>query len=104
VHLVRAPRPDNEGVIYLKVSADLPLFVNEALVARSLGSLLPGFVPVPLAIDAARGWLALADFGEVVGWEAPADVKIEVIRRFARLQIASADWKVLHHWPSRLLP
>lgn len=82
--------PTTGGMIYFKVSSDLPLFVNEALVTRCLGSLFPGFVPAPLAIDAGRGWLALADFGEEVGWEAPAEVKIEVFRRFAQLQIASA--------------
>jgi hypothetical protein len=82
--------PTMGGMIYFKVSSDLPLFVNEALVTRCLGALFPGFVPAPLAIDAGRGWLALADFGEEVGWEAPAEVKIEVFRRFAQLQIASA--------------
>ena len=82
--------PTTGGMIYFKVSSDLPLFVNEALVTQCLGALFPGFVPVPLTIDAGRGWLALADFGEEVGWEAPADVKIEVFRRFAQLQIASA--------------
>jgi DNA-binding CsgD family transcriptional regulator len=82
--------PATEGMIYFKVSSGLPLFVNEALVTRCLGSLFPEFVSAPLAIDAGRGWLALADFGEEVGWEAPAEVKIEVFRRFAQLQIASA--------------
>jgi len=51
--------PTTRGMIYLKASCDLPLFVNEAVVTQCLGSLFPEFVPAPLAIDAGRGWLAL---------------------------------------------
>jgi len=82
--------PTTGGMVYFKASADMPLFVNEALVTRTLASLFPEFVPAPVAIDASRGWLALPDFGVEVGRDAPLDVKIDIIRRFAQLQIASA--------------
>ena len=83
--------PTTRGMVYFKASADMPLFVNEALVTRALSSMFPEFVPAPLAIDARRDWLALADFGEEVGWDAPLDVKIVIFRRFAQLQMASVE-------------
>lgn len=83
--------PTTRGMIYLKASADLPLFVNEAVVTQCLGSLFPGFVPVTLAIDTERRWLALADFGQAMEWDTPAAIRIEAFRSFARLQIASAE-------------
>ncbi len=81
--------PTTRGMVYFKASADMPLFVNEALVTRALGSMFPEFVPAPLAIDGRRGWLALADFGEEVSQAAPLDVKNAIFRRFAQLQMAS---------------
>jgi hypothetical protein len=78
------------GMVYFKASADMPLFVNEALVTRALSSLFPEFVPAPLAIDASRDWLALPDFGAEVRWDAPLDV-IDIFRRFAQLQMASVQ-------------
>jgi hypothetical protein len=83
--------PTTRGMVYFKASADMPLFVNEALVTRALSSLFPEFVPAPLAIDVSRDWLALPDFGEEVSWDAPLDVKIDIFRRFAQLQIASVE-------------
>jgi hypothetical protein len=83
--------PTTRGMVYFKASADMPLFVNEALVTCALSSLFPEFVPAPVAIDASRDWLALPDFGMEVGPDAPLDVKIDIIRRFAKLQVASAQ-------------
>jgi Phosphotransferase enzyme family len=83
--------PTTCGMVYFKASADMPLFVNEALVTRALSSMFPEFVPAPLAIDAGRDWLALPDFGEAVSWDASLDVKIVIFRRFAQLQMASVE-------------
>ena len=83
--------PTTRGMVYFKASADMPLFVNEALVTRALSSLFLEFVPAPLAIDVRRDWLALPDFGEEVSSDAPLDVKIVVFRRFAQLQMASVE-------------
>ncbi len=80
--------PTTRGMVYFKASADMPLFVNEAVVTRALSSMFPEFVPAPLAIDARRDWLALPDFGAEVRWDAPLDV-IDIFRHFAQLQMAS---------------
>jgi len=47
-------------------------------------------VPAPLAVDAARGWLLLADLGEELGWEVPVERIEGALRAFARLQVAAA--------------
>jgi hypothetical protein len=55
----------------------------------ALARLFPGRVPAPVAAEPGRGYLALADFGAEVGWHAPVEVKEDVVREFARLQLAS---------------
>jgi aminoglycoside/choline kinase family phosphotransferase len=47
-------------------------------------------VPAPLAVDPDRGWMLLADFGGELGWDAPAELREDVVRAFARLQIEAA--------------
>jgi hypothetical protein len=56
----------------------------------ALAELLGEAVPAPLAVDAERGWMVLADFGEELGWEAPVEVVEDVARAFARLQVRAA--------------
>lgn len=73
-------------VLYLKVPARLPLFVEEGVVTAALAELFPGHVPAPLAVEPEEGWFLLADLGEPVGWDAPLDARIEMVRRFAMLQ------------------
>ena len=83
--------PTTSGDVWFKASRDLPLFVNEAVLIRELAGLFPGHVPAPLAVDAERRWMALADFGPEVGWDAPAADREDVLATFARLQIQAAS-------------
>lgn len=78
------------GPVYIKAIANAPLFAPEAAVTVALARLFPDQVPEPVAADLDRGWLALADFGPELGWDAPVDVRAEMLRRWARLQQASA--------------
>ena len=59
--------PTAQGDVYFKAVRDSPLFVNEAVVTRALAALFPDHVPAPLALDAERRWMALADFGAELG-------------------------------------
>jgi hypothetical protein len=82
--------PTDRGAAYLKATVSLPLFVDEGAVTRALAGLFPGRVPAPLAVDAARGWMLLADFGQELGWDAPVELREDVVRAFARLQVEAA--------------
>jgi Phosphotransferase enzyme family len=83
--------PTAQGDVYFKAVRESPLFVNEAVVTRALAALFPDHVPAPLAIDAEHRWMALADFGAELGWDAPVQVREDVLRTFARLQIEAAS-------------
>jgi hypothetical protein len=86
--ILRAPTA--RGDVYFKAMRESPPFVNEGVVMRALAELFPDHVPAPLAVDAERRWLVLADFGQALGWEAPVEVREEVLRTFARVQIQAA--------------
>jgi Phosphotransferase enzyme family len=86
--ILRAPTV--HGDVYLKATRDSPLFVNEAVVTRELAALFPDQVPAPLAVDAERRWMALADFGVELGWDAPVEVREDALRTFAGLQVRAA--------------
>ena len=77
-------------VLYLKVPARLPLFVEEGPVTAALAELFPGQVPAPVAFEPDEGWFLLPDLGDEVGWGAPLETREEMFRRFARLQRRSA--------------
>ncbi|HYK06585.1 MAG TPA: aminoglycoside phosphotransferase family protein [Gaiellaceae bacterium] len=81
---VRTDGPD----LWFKVSAPLPLFVDEAAVTAELAERFPGYVPPPLAVEAEHGWLLFAEF-DVVGWGEPLETRCELFRRFAVLQRCS---------------
>jgi hypothetical protein len=83
-------QPTDRGDVYLKANIDAPLFGNEARAVETLFALFPGRVPMPVALDPARGWLVTPDLGEVIGWSATVDIREEVVREFARLQLGSA--------------
>jgi hypothetical protein len=78
------------GAVFFKVALDTPLFANEASVVTELAALFPDEVPTPLAIDRGRRFLVLAHAGPVVGWGAPIEIREDVMRAAARLQIRSA--------------
>jgi len=82
--------PTTDGYVYFKTAAAMPLFADEAAVTATLAAMFPDAVPIPLAVDTDRGWLALADFGAPLGWTAPKSARIDLVRDFARLQIATA--------------
>ena len=86
--ILRAPTAT--GDVYFKVAADLPLFVNEAVVMQGLAERYPRHVPAPLRIDRERGWMLLPDFGRELGWAAPIERREEALRAFGQLQIDSA--------------
>ncbi|CAN5558171.1 hypothetical protein BH10CHL1_BH10CHL1_33630 [soil metagenome] len=79
--------PTDQGDFYFKVSGGSPLFVNEARVIQGLAQCFPDRIPAPRAIDAARNWMLLADFGSEIGWQAPLTVREAVLTAFGRLQI-----------------
>lgn len=81
--------PTAAGSIWLKSTVAAPLFADEARVTVALDRLFPGQVPRAVAVEPDRGWLALADFGPELGWQAPVADREEALRRFARLQQAS---------------
>ena len=87
---VRTSGPD----LYFKVSAPLPLFVEEASVTAMLAERFPGYVPAPLAIEPQRGWFLLPEFDDLIGWQPPLEVHEELFRRYAGLQRRSADLTV----------
>lgn len=74
---------------FFKVSATLPLFVNEALVVPALSELLPDFVAAPAAVDEDRGWVLSRDLGDVDEEPTPAGLE-DFFRSAARMHIVSA--------------
>jgi Phosphotransferase enzyme family len=79
-------QPTTAGDVYLKETVDSPLFVSEAAVIPLLADLFPRHVPTPLAVDPERGWIATADFGAELGWEASVPARQEALRQYAELQ------------------
>ena len=77
--------------LYFKVSARLPLFVEEASVTAMLAERFPGYVPAPLAVEPAWGWFLLPEFDDLIGWQPPIEVHEELFRRYAGLQRRSVD-------------
>ncbi|MEZ4621103.1 MAG: phosphotransferase [Caldilineaceae bacterium] len=81
--------------------------VNEAVLTQTLARLYPAVMPQTLAIDAARDWSLLADFGAEIGWEAPVETREAALSAFAQLQIDSAsqiDELLAHGCVDRRLP
>lgn len=86
--LLRVPTAD--GAIFFKATVDSPLFVDEGAVMGELARLFPENVPMPLAVDTPRHWMLLDDLGPELGWNAPLDVREEVLRLFAGMQVESS--------------
>jgi hypothetical protein len=83
--------PTANGAVFFKATAASPLFADEGRVMGGLAELFPGNVPAPLAIDTPRRWMLLDDHGPELGWDAPLEVREDVLRVFARMQIESAE-------------
>ncbi len=85
--LLRAPATG--GAVWLKATADLPLFVDEGRLTTVLGRLFPAVVPAPIAIDSASRLMLLEEFGDQLGHGAPTEAREELVVEFARLQLRS---------------
>src|SRR5215831_10407212 len=81
--------PTMQGNVYFKASAALPLFANEPAVTRGLSAWFPGHVPEVLAADDERGWMLMADVGQRLDRQSPAEVYEEVICLFGSMQLQS---------------
>ena len=89
--ILRAPTA--EGDVYVKATARSPLFADEGAVTRGLAERFPGRVPMPLALDGPERLMLLDDFGAIVGWKAELDTKVDVLSRYAALQVESASMR-----------
>jgi pimeloyl-ACP methyl ester carboxylesterase len=78
-----------EGIYYFKTVADLPLFVNEAAIVKTLSQLYPRHVPTPLVSDERRDWMLLPELKEMVGWGAPTKRRQAFLVDFGQLQVAA---------------
>lgn len=77
------------GTIYFKTASRLPLFCDEPVVTKELAKLFPQQIPTVISIDRQRHWLLLEDFGESVGNDVSVEVKQNIYRSFAQIQIGS---------------
>lgn len=89
ISVVMRVRTGDDRTIFFKASRPLPLFVNEGLVMTELSRLYPANVPAPLAVDAARGWMLLADFGQPLRQQAMFEQQAQMFQAMARLQVDS---------------
>jgi hypothetical protein len=85
--------PTDGGLVYFKASA-APLR-HEPAVAAYLAERHPELVPPPLAVDAERGWMLMADAGSVlrdlVAAEHDVSRWLDVLPAYGRLQVDLAD-------------
>ncbi len=79
------------GNVYFKQAAAWETSVNEPVVTRELSRRFPGLVPTPLAIDAERRWMLLEDLGQTAGRDADIETRVQILRQFGAMQIASAS-------------
>jgi hypothetical protein len=78
------------GQVYVKATMPSPLFAPEGTATAALSRLFPDEVPAPIAVDPERHWMIVPDLGPELGRGAPEEDALDMIRAFARLQIASA--------------
>jgi len=76
----------DHGDYYFKTVANLPLFVNESQIVKSLVRLFPQQVLTPTAIEPERDWMLLPALEHIINWNAPLPQRQDFIRLFARLQ------------------
>ena len=83
--------PTQAGLVYLKATAKLPLFVNEAALMTRLAEKFPCQIPSPLAIEPEKGWMLLDDFGADLRTNNPTVEEVaSALRQFGALQTKSA--------------
>jgi len=90
-----------EGFVYFKASGEAGR--HEAAVMAELSRVWSDRVPAPVACDAARGWMVLADHGQALAAGPGEGSSLELWQRllplYAEIQVASAahveDWRRL---------
>jgi hypothetical protein len=90
ISVVLRARTEDERAFFFKASRALPLFVNEGVVMTGLARMYPANVPMPLAVDVARGWMLLADFGQPLRRRATFEQQVQMYQTIARMQLDSA--------------
>ena len=83
------------GDFYFKATP--PFMAHEGRVMQVIAERCPQLLPAPLAVDAARGWLLMPDYGNDMLHECPDIARWEeALRLFAQTQVEQAahtrDW------------
>ena len=85
--------PTTRGVVWFKANMDA--LRHEAAAASLVSARAPELVQPPLAVDTSTGWMLMPDAGaqlrEVIARERSLDRWLDVLTRYAELQIASTD-------------
>jgi hypothetical protein len=83
--------PTAAGLVYLKATAKLPLFINEGAFMAQLAEQFPGQIPRPIAIEAQQHWMLLDDFGADLRTQKPSEADVaKFLGQFGALQVQSA--------------
>jgi hypothetical protein len=85
--------PTTRGVVWFKANMDG--LRHEAAAVSLVSARAPELVPPPLAVDTSTGWMLMPDAGEqlrhVIARDRDLDRWLDVLTRYAELQIASTD-------------
>ena len=83
--------PTENGNVYFKSTASLPLFSNEAGVCNLLSHIFKDRVPEVLAIDKDRRWQLTSDFGEPLDEDVDLTVWYDAYQIWGKLQSLSVE-------------
>lgn len=81
----------DRGDIYFKVSTSLPLFGNEPALLKALSERFADAVPAPIAIEPAKRWMLMHDFGMELRSMPSLEKWETAIRRFGQLQVKAVS-------------
>ena len=96
--------PSSDGNVFFKCSAEV--FRHEAAATQALAQRTPELVPDVVAVDAARGWLLMRDFGAAGLGDQDRSLWHEGLVAHARIQrswLGRTDELVAHGLPVRSL-
>lgn len=83
--------PTATGLVYLKATAKLPLFINEGAFVAHLAERFLSQVPRPLAVEREQHWMLLDDFGPDLRAQKASEADVAgFLRQFGALQVQSA--------------
>jgi hypothetical protein len=80
-----------EKKVYFKAGLDSSLFINEGIVMDYLAQLYAPIIPRPLVVDEKRRWMLMEELDGEVGWEAPAEDQMKILRTVAQIQQDAAS-------------